>query len=122
MFAQTKKFLVDRMPAAPSVAVVLGSGLGGFAEELVDRVEIPYGEIPGGRVRRRLGMPGSWCSGSLGRLMWRCFRGVPICTRAIRRARVTYAMRVMKLLGVKVSGAYQCRRRHQPGSCSVAVW
>jgi len=32
--------------AAPTVAVVLGSGLGTFADSLADPVVIPYGEIP----------------------------------------------------------------------------
>jgi len=32
---------------APKVAVVLGSGLGAFAAQLVDAVEVPYPEIPG---------------------------------------------------------------------------
>ena len=31
----------------PRVGVVLGSGLGGLAEEVEARVEIPYAEIPG---------------------------------------------------------------------------
>ena len=35
------------MPATPSLGVVLGSGLGGFADELTDAIEIPYAEIPG---------------------------------------------------------------------------
>ena len=37
----------DRTPLVPRAAVVLGSGLGGFADRVEDAVEIPYGEIPG---------------------------------------------------------------------------
>lgn len=33
--------------ARPVVAIVLGSGLGGLVRDVVDRVAIPYGEIPG---------------------------------------------------------------------------
>ena len=36
-----------RTPLVPRAAVVLGSGLGGFADRVEDAVEIPYGEIPG---------------------------------------------------------------------------
>ncbi len=32
---------------APKIALVLGSGLGGFADRLSDPVEIPYAELPG---------------------------------------------------------------------------
>ena len=37
----------ERTPLVPRAAVVLGSGLGGFADRVEDAVEIPYGEIPG---------------------------------------------------------------------------
>ena len=47
-----------RTPLGPRVGVVLGSGLGAFADAVEDAVEIPYGEIPGwpvlhGRRSRR---------------------------------------------------------------------
>lgn len=35
-----------RRPAAPLVGLVLGSGLGSFADGLRDRLAVPYGEIP----------------------------------------------------------------------------
>ena len=31
----------------PTVGLILGSGLGGLADEIEERVEIPYAEIPG---------------------------------------------------------------------------
>ena len=37
----------SRMKAQPQVALVLGSGLGGFADEFENAVQIPYHEIPG---------------------------------------------------------------------------
>ena len=40
-------FLRDRLPAAPQVGLVLGSGLGGLAGRLESPVYIPYSEIPG---------------------------------------------------------------------------
>lgn len=36
-----------RTPRTPDLLVVLGSGLGAFADQLEDAVRIPYGEIPG---------------------------------------------------------------------------
>ncbi|MGH9959250.1 MAG: purine-nucleoside phosphorylase, partial [Pyrinomonadaceae bacterium] len=41
------------------VAVVLGSGLGGFADEFEDAVRIPYAEIPGFAVSTVEGHAGS---------------------------------------------------------------
>ncbi|HKX29986.1 MAG TPA: purine-nucleoside phosphorylase [Blastocatellia bacterium] len=40
------RYLRTRIPGEVNVAVVLGSGLGAFAETLIDQVVIPYGEIP----------------------------------------------------------------------------
>ena len=42
---QAAAFLGQRI-AIPEVAVVLGSGLGQFSEAIVDRIVIPYAEIP----------------------------------------------------------------------------
>ncbi len=42
--------------------MVLGSGLGAFADELTDRVEIPYADIPG--------WPGSTAVGHAGKLVF----------------------------------------------------
>src|ERR1700756_2713361 len=39
-------FIASRTPLQPTIAVVLGSGLGGFASELDDPVAIPFSEIP----------------------------------------------------------------------------
>jgi purine-nucleoside phosphorylase len=39
--------LAGRLPVRPSVAVVLGSGLGALADQVEDGVTVPYAEIPG---------------------------------------------------------------------------
>jgi purine-nucleoside phosphorylase len=41
------EFIESKVGRSISTAVVLGSGLGAFADELVDAVAIPYEEIPG---------------------------------------------------------------------------
>ncbi len=51
---------------SPSVAVVLGSGLGLLAESLRDAVRIPYGEIPHFPVTTVVGHQGELVCGSLG--------------------------------------------------------
>jgi purine-nucleoside phosphorylase len=44
---ETVAFLRERITRAPSTILVLGSGLGGLADEIDDAVRIPYEEIPG---------------------------------------------------------------------------
>jgi len=59
-----------RTDLEPRVALVLGSGLGGLADTLEDRVMIPYGEIDG--------MPSSAVVGHAGNLVLGHAEGVPV--------------------------------------------
>lgn len=63
-------FISDRIKCRPEVSVVLGSGLGAFAESIQDRVEIPYGEIPG--------WPESTAPGHAGKLISGVFGSTPV--------------------------------------------
>src|ERR1700690_1715797 len=40
------KLILSRTALRPQIALVLGSGLGGFADSLTDAVRVPYAEIP----------------------------------------------------------------------------
>jgi purine-nucleoside phosphorylase len=52
-------------PRQPLVGIVLGSGLGGFADELTDAIEIPYGNIPGWPRSTAIGHAGKLIAGKL---------------------------------------------------------
>src|SRR5512146_1615030 len=43
---QAAKYILSKTALRPGIALVLGSGLGGFADELEDAVRIPYADIP----------------------------------------------------------------------------
>jgi purine-nucleoside phosphorylase len=59
--------LIEGMTALrPKVGLVLGSGLGAFAEELEEGVSIPYAEIPGWPVSTAVGHAGTLVIGRLG--------------------------------------------------------
>lgn len=45
-YKESADYIRSKLPSIPKTAVILGSGLGGFSENLTDRIEIPYGEIP----------------------------------------------------------------------------
>ncbi len=58
----------------PALGMVLGSGLGGLADEIEDRVEIPFEQLPG--------WPAATVPGHSGRLLLGTLRGVPVaCLR-----------------------------------------
>jgi purine-nucleoside phosphorylase len=101
MYQETVAFLQRRLPALPSLAIVLGSGLGGFADELSNPTTIPYADIPG--------WPRSTAIGHAGKLVFGGMGGVPVAALAGRAhlyegyspAQVTFGVRVLGLLGVK---------------------
>src|SRR6204780_2579222 len=45
--SRAAKFIQSKTKLRPSVALVLGSGLGAFADELSSATRIPYHKIPG---------------------------------------------------------------------------
>jgi purine-nucleoside phosphorylase len=86
---------------APQAAVVLGSGLGDFADTLLDAIATPYGEIPH--------WPASKVVGHAGRLVIGTVAGKRIAALSGRAhfyeghdlGTVVFATRVMARLGVK---------------------
>jgi purine-nucleoside phosphorylase len=56
----------ERSSLVPEIGIVLGSGLGGLADELRDAVAIPFGELPGWPAATAPGHTGTLLLGSLG--------------------------------------------------------
>jgi purine-nucleoside phosphorylase len=83
------------------VAVVLGSGLGGFAEELADRIEMPYSEIPGWPHSTAIGHAGRLVFGKLGSLDVAVMSGRAHLYEGYTPAQVTFGVRVLGKLGVR---------------------
>jgi hypothetical protein len=85
----------------PRVAVVLGSGLGAFADELSDRTEIPYAEIPGWPCSTAIGHAGKLVFGKLGTLDVAVMAGRVHLYEGYTPAQVTFGVRVLGSLGVR---------------------
>jgi purine-nucleoside phosphorylase len=60
------RFVESKTPIRPKVGVVLGSGLGAFADSLIHAVRIPYSEIPGMPVSTAVGHAGQLIIGTQG--------------------------------------------------------
>jgi purine-nucleoside phosphorylase len=90
-----------RCSKLPETAIVLGSGLGDFADTLLDAIATPYGELPH--------WPASKVVGHAGRLVIGDVQGKRVAALAGRAhfyeghdlATVVFATRVMRRLGVK---------------------
>lgn len=102
MIRDAIQFLGERAPSLrPRVGVVLGSGLGAFAAELSDRIEIPYTEIPGWPASTAVGHAGKLVMGRLGGLEVAVMAGRNHLYEGYTPGQVTFGVRVLGLLGVK---------------------
>src|SRR5215831_855473 len=94
-------FLRSRLGVIPRVAVVLGSGLGAFADILENPVVIPYSQIPG--------WPRSTAIGHAGKLVAGTLAGVPVAALAGRAhlyegytaEQAVFGIRTLRTLGVE---------------------
>jgi len=94
-------YIGSRAPLRPEIAVVLGSGLGGFADALEDVSAIPYREIPG--------WPVSTAVGHAGKLFVGRIEGFPVAVMAGRAhlyegysaQQVVYGVRALRDFGVE---------------------
>jgi purine-nucleoside phosphorylase len=94
-------FIASRAALRPKIAVVLGSGLGGFADNLENPTVIPYGEIPG--------WPASTAAGHAGKLSIGTLDGLPVAVLAGRAhlyegyaaQQVVYGVRALYEFGVE---------------------
>jgi purine-nucleoside phosphorylase len=96
-----EKFIRQSIKEEPIVGMILGSGLGDFANQLDEQIRIPFAEIPG--------FPKPSVEGHAGELVLGYFRRKPVVALSGRvhyyegasQTEITISVRVMKLLGVE---------------------
>jgi purine-nucleoside phosphorylase len=86
----------------PSIAVVLGSGLGGFAATLADPVSMPYGQVPNWPPVRVAGHEGRLVVGTVQQRTVIALAGRSHAYEGHDLGTVTFAVRVLGCLGVKI--------------------
>jgi purine-nucleoside phosphorylase len=95
------KFILRKTELRPKIALVLGSGLGAFADEFANAVKIPYAKIPH--------FPRSTAIGHAGQLVLGTVDGVPVVGMQGRvhlyegysAKQVAFPMRVFSRMGVQ---------------------
>lgn len=98
---EAQGYIQEKVNILPELGIILGSGLGGFAQMIEDKVMIPYGDIPN--------FPVSTVEGHKGQLVFGKVQGKPIVAMQGRfhyyegynMKEVTFPVRVMQALGIK---------------------
>jgi purine-nucleoside phosphorylase len=97
---RASQYIQGHTPLRPKVAVVLGSGLGAFADELAAPVEIPYDSIPGWPPSTAVGHAGKLVIGNLGATDVAVLAGRAHLYEGNTAAQVVYGVRVLHAVGV----------------------
>ncbi len=98
---ESAAFIAKRLPGRPRVGVVLGSGLGAFADSLEHAKALPYSEIPHFPVSTAPGHAGRLCLGRIAGIETIAMQGRVHYYEGYPMERVTYPIRVLASLGVR---------------------
>jgi purine-nucleoside phosphorylase len=85
----------------PRVGLILGSGLGGLADEIEERVEIPYAEIPGWPASTAIGHAGVLVLGRIGDVSLAVLRGRAHLYEGVPASQAVFGVRVLAKLGMR---------------------
>lgn len=97
----TTNFIRNKVNVIPHVAIILGTGLGNLSDEVTEKIEISYQDIPN--------FPISTVEGHSGKLIFGKLAGVDVLVMQGRfhyyegytMQQVTFPVRVFQLLGIK---------------------
>jgi purine-nucleoside phosphorylase len=99
---QAKKFIESRWKGKPRVGIILGTGLGGLAEDIHTDVALPYGEIPHFPVSTVQFHKGQLVCGSLSGKNVLVMEGRFHFYEGYTLKQITFPVRVMQAMGCEV--------------------
>jgi purine-nucleoside phosphorylase len=120
---EARSFILGKLTSRPTVGLILGSGLGAFAQTLERAVRIPFGDIPH--------FPISTAIGHKGELVLGLSHGVPVAVMSGRvhyyegysPAQVVFPVRVLGQMGVKIliltNAAGSVNVNYKPGELMI---
>ena len=98
---ETAEFLRGKMTTAPKTAIILGTGLGSLVNEITDKYEIEYKDIPNFPLSTVEGHSGKLIFGKLGNKEIMAMQGRFHFYEGYSMKEVTFPVRVMRELGIK---------------------
>lgn len=93
--------IIARTGRSPETGIILGSGLGGVVDAMLDKVDVPYGEIPHFPVSHVQGHAEKLVFGRIGGQEAVAMQGRFHYYEGLTMKELTFPIYVMKLLGVK---------------------
>jgi purine-nucleoside phosphorylase len=100
---QAAQFILAKTKLRPKIAVVLGSGLGAFGDELSDSTRVPYQEIPSFPRSTAIGHAGVLAIGQCSGVPVAAMQGRAHMYEGYSAQEVTFPMRVLGRMGVKAA-------------------
>ena len=98
---ETAAYLKGKMHTSPETAIILGTGLGSLANEITEKYEINYSDIPNFPVSTVEGHSGKLIFGKLGNKDIMAMQGRFHYYEGYSMKEVTFPVRVMRELGIK---------------------
>jgi purine-nucleoside phosphorylase len=94
-------FLREQTLLRPKIGVVLGSGLGAFADEMSDAVRVPYSQIPSFPQSTAIGHAGQMVIGKAGDIPVAVMQGRVHFYEGYSAEQVAFPMRVLGRMGIR---------------------
>ena len=94
------QFILARTPLRPKIALVLGSGLGAFADSLTDATRVPYSEIPTFPRSTAIGHAGQMVLGNAGNVPVAVMQGRAHLYEGYSPQEVTFPVRAFGRMGI----------------------
>ncbi len=95
------KFILSKTKLRPTIALVLGSGLGAFADEFATSTKIPYKKIPHFPPSTAIGHAGQLVIGNVGDIAVAGMQGRVHLYEGYSAKQVAFPVRVFKQMGIK---------------------
>ncbi len=98
---ETVEFLKPKIKPGITIGIILGTGLGNLADQITEREEIPYKDIPNFPVSTVEGHSGKLITGKLGNTPVLAMQGRFHYYEGYSMKEVTFPVRVMQMLGIR---------------------
>ena len=95
------KLILSRTALRPKIGLVLGSGLGAFADSLGDAVRVPYADIPSFPQSTAIGHAGRMVIGNAGQVPVAAMQGRVHLYEGYSSQQVTFPIRVFARMGIR---------------------